>query len=77
MPIKLIAINGCGNWFTRCGSENNYPELLYLVHFVPALRVLGAEHGVVVQQRLRHLRVVFLRHRQVDGREVLRVAIIG
>lgn len=47
------------------------------MHLLPALAVLDAERGVVVQQRLADLGFGFARHRQVDRRQALRVPVVG
>lgn len=49
----------------------------YLMHLLPALRVLNAQRAVVVQQRFADLGIRLLCDRQVNGSETARVLVVG
>lgn len=49
----------------------------YLMHFLPSLRVLSAQHCVIMQQRLHNLWIGFLGDGQVDSGEPFGVPIVG
>jgi hypothetical protein len=48
----------------------------YLVHFVPSLRILRAENGVIVEKGFGDFRVVLLGDGEIDGGDVLGVAVV-
>lgn len=47
------------------------------MHLVPALAVLYAQSGVIVQEALRDLRLAFACYRNVQGRYSTSVTIVG
>lgn len=55
----------------------HHARLARLVHLLPALQVLSAGGGVVVEERLGELRIGVVRDGEVEGREALAVLVVG
>lgn len=49
----------------------------YLVHLLPALRVLDAQRSMVMQQTLADLRIGLLGHGQIERRQATGVLVVG
>lgn len=48
----------------------------YLMHFVPALRILGSQNSMIMQQSFCYFRITLFSHREVHRREIFGVSVI-